>query len=303
MKNNKLYFIHCLSPVHVGTGQGVGLVDMPIIRERITEWPFIPGSSMKGVYREHFHSRQSQRWIEAAFGTSNDEEGNAGAIVLSDSKLLAFPVSSRYGTFAYVTCPLAIKRMIRETEAAGITIPPIDIQQFEQILDIKTDEGDEKALVTRSNKTCSKRYIYLDEFKCIGEQDDSADLDNWVSWLSQQLFSDELSRSMFTERFVLVSDDAFQYFVTMCCETMTRIRISSETKAAEAKALWTEEYLPEESVLYGTVWCDKVYGSSASITPQHLLDALSGDISLQIGGNASVGKGRVCCRYAEGDGR
>lgn len=301
MKNKKMYYIHCLSPLHVGTGQGVGVVDMPIIRERITEWPFVPGSSIKGVHREYFASKQSEQWLEAAFGTSPNEAGNAGSLVLSDSKLLAFPVASGYGTFAYVTCPLAIKRMIRDAAAVGIPIPDVNLHQWEQVLKNRNEADDESAFITSSSVLACKEYIYLDEFKCKKEQDASAGLDTWVDWLSGQLFSDEMSQRIFTERFVLVSDDAFQYFVTMCCEIMTRIRISSDAKIVESGALWTEEYLPVESILYGTIWCDKIHSSSEAITAQSLMKALSGESSLQIGGNISVGKGRVRCRYIEED--
>ena len=37
------------TPMHVGAGSSVGIVDLPIIRERHTDYPVIPGSSLKGV--------------------------------------------------------------------------------------------------------------------------------------------------------------------------------------------------------------------------------------------------------------
>ena len=43
----KLLFIHALSPLHAGTGQGVGIIDQPIAREKATGIPFLPGSSSK----------------------------------------------------------------------------------------------------------------------------------------------------------------------------------------------------------------------------------------------------------------
>ena len=36
----KLLFVHALSPLHAGTGQGVGVVDLPIAREKATN-PFV----------------------------------------------------------------------------------------------------------------------------------------------------------------------------------------------------------------------------------------------------------------------
>jgi CRISPR-associated protein Cmr4 len=48
----RLMFVHALSSLHAGTGQGVGTIDLPIARERATDLPVIPGSSIKGCLRE-----------------------------------------------------------------------------------------------------------------------------------------------------------------------------------------------------------------------------------------------------------
>lgn len=304
--SSRLYFIHCLTPVHIGAGQGVGLVDLPIMRERVTEWPLIPGSSLKGAQKEYF--RQSgtfdDSWLQAAFGKPGDQEGHAGALVLSDSRILTFPVASRYGTFAYVTCPLAIKRMIRDTAAAEIRMYVPNLNEIERKL-----TGQNKVIVgtgsvvagqkiPSANISESKKAVYLDEFHCEAEEDSS--FEQWKRWLADQLFDDNLSKSILAERLVLVSDEAFQYFVTMCCDISPRIRIHSDTKTTVDRALWYEEYLPTESILYGMVWCDKIYASNHQLTEQKLLETLDKEIILQIGGNVSIGKGRVRCRFTQG---
>ncbi|WP_106768719.1 type III-B CRISPR module RAMP protein Cmr4 [Paenibacillus faecalis] len=298
MSNSKLYYLHCLSPVHIGTGQGVGVVDMPIMRERITQWPLIPGSSMKGVQREHFRRlKQPDAWLDAAFGKSGDD-GNAGAFVLTDSRLLAFPVASRYGTFAYVTCPLALKRLYRDAKSTGVYLPDLDLNALESKLGIQSrKQQGESALVTEDSKIDHEQMIHIDEFRCAAIEDQA--FHEWATWMSEELFSDPLSRDMFMERIMLVSDDAFQHFVTMCCEIVPRIRIDKENKTVESGALWTEEYLPVESILYGIVWCDKIHGSSQSITVQQLLGVLSEEMILQVGGNTTVGKGRIRCRFSK----
>jgi len=46
------YFAMALDPIHVGSGrQGLGRVDLPIVREAATNLPIIPGSSICGVTR------------------------------------------------------------------------------------------------------------------------------------------------------------------------------------------------------------------------------------------------------------
>ena len=50
-------------------------------------------------------------------------------------------------------------------------------------------------------------------------------------------------------------------------------------------------------LLAGLVWCDRVYGYSGT-TPQQLMDDYcAGECPLQIGGKASIGKGRVRCCF------
>ena len=52
MPDSAFLFIHAITSVHPGSGTALGHVDLPIQRERHTDWPMIPGSSLKGVLRD-----------------------------------------------------------------------------------------------------------------------------------------------------------------------------------------------------------------------------------------------------------
>ncbi|MBT2288283.1 type III-B CRISPR module RAMP protein Cmr4 [Paenibacillus albidus] len=309
--NSRMYYVHCMSPVHVGAGQGIGIIDMPMIREKVTEWPYLPGSSVKGVHREFFRSgihKQSEKWLDIAFGkpskkkdpkdefNQEPDDGNAGALVMSDAKILAFPVASRYGTFAYVTCPLVLKRFARDTVATGVTMLPLDWAALEKVVE------SEAAIVYPNSKLENsqggKRQVYIDEFNSDAAENESFTI--WTDWLTGQVFgSDTLSATMLKERVLLVSDEAFQYFITMCSEIVPRIRIDQDTGSVESGALWNEEYLPAESLLYGVIWSDGI--PAHAVEKRELLVELPDEAFLQIGGNATVGKGRIRCRYVKGD--
>ena len=45
----RILTIFTRTPLHVGAGASVGAVDLPIVRERHTRFPVIPGTSLKGV--------------------------------------------------------------------------------------------------------------------------------------------------------------------------------------------------------------------------------------------------------------
>lgn len=315
MNNNTLlYFLHCMTPVHVGAGQGVGAIDMPMIREKVTQWPLFPGSSMKGVHRDYFRAKQKldssqektkSSWVDIAFGDSEDQ-GLAGAIVMSDARILAFPVTSQYGTFAYATCPMVLKRLHRDIQAANGENSLLD-----KLIDVTLEDnqawickGSKLVDVSKSDsKADSKeKKLQLDEFTI--DATISSDLTDWTKNISKQLFKDnDNAQTMLVERMVLISDAAFQYFVTMCSEIVARIRISAETKTVERGALWNEEYLPTEALLYGMIWIDEHLSKNPQLGDVGLSQVFEEKAFLQIGGNTTVGKGRVRCSYVRGEGQ
>ena len=47
-------FLYAVSPVHMGAGSAVGVIDNPIQRERHTGHPCFAGSGIKGAVRHGF---------------------------------------------------------------------------------------------------------------------------------------------------------------------------------------------------------------------------------------------------------
>jgi CRISPR-associated protein Cmr4 len=97
--NTKLLFILTRTPLHVGAGVIGGLVDRPVLRERHTGQPVIPGTTLKGVFASEWSASAGEagaaRNPEGAwlFGTSTagEESGVAGAMQFTEARLLAFP--------------------------------------------------------------------------------------------------------------------------------------------------------------------------------------------------------------------
>ena len=125
MSHVALLFLHALSPLHAGTGQGIGAIDLPIAREKATGIPYLPGSSLKGVLRDRA-SAWDRDTLFAVFGpdTENASE-HAGAVQVGDAKLLLLPVRSLYGVFALATSPYLLERFRREALMAGLQPPGV----------------------------------------------------------------------------------------------------------------------------------------------------------------------------------
>jgi CRISPR-associated protein Cmr4 len=117
-------FIYCVSPVHMGAGTAIGLIDNPIQRERHTDYPMIAGSGLKGAVRHRF---QADGWdkdlIARIFGPETNASEYAGAISFGDAQLVAFPVRCTKRAYVYATSPTALARAARTLTPVGATPP------------------------------------------------------------------------------------------------------------------------------------------------------------------------------------
>ena len=281
------YWVHTITPLHVGSGRGLGYIDLPIAREKVTNWPYIPGSSVKGVIADYYNagedSRKNDVMLKAAFGLSDgddysDKGGSAaGALVFTDAHILCMPVRSFYGTFAWITSPFCLKRLARSW---NLNAENINIK----------DRG---ALLPDGSKLCEDNKIYLEDLDLKAEVKSEASA--IAEKIAKAVFADDESwQKIFTERFAVIDDDTFTFLCEAGTEVNARIRIDSETGITKDGALWYEEALPVESILTGNIWCDRVYVKDINITPQDLINKFCNKtLNLQIGGHASTGKGQA----------
>ena len=138
----KPFFMICETPTHVGSGSDLGIVDLPIQRERHTSFPKFESSSLKGALRERFegiYSKNEERVsLQLAFGYDNAHENSAvkdyfekkeedakneiyqaqfsGALAFTDARLLFFPIKSLKGVFALTTSIQVLKKLSRELQ-------------------------------------------------------------------------------------------------------------------------------------------------------------------------------------------
>jgi CRISPR-associated protein Cmr4 len=82
------------------------------------------------------------------------------------------------------------------------------------------------------------------------------------------------------------------------------VQIDDNLKTVVQGALWNEEALPAETILAGLIACDRVYAGGANgVTAGDLINTFATEpLSLQIGGKATVGRGRVRCVFTRAKG-
>jgi CRISPR-associated protein Cmr4 len=281
----RLLFVHALSPLHAGTGHAIGAVDLPIARDRATSHPILPGSTIKGCLRD---AAEGEPWTVGVFGpdTKNASE-HSGSAVFGDANLLLLPVRSIYGTFAWVTCPLALERYRRD--AAG-TVAKEKIPKTTSI-----GKPAQVAITKTSVLKGTARVVFEDlDFEVASDAADMAT--GWASHLGESLFAAAEStwRESFQSRFCIVPDDVFTHLAENATDIVTRVSIDKDSKTVRPGQLWTEESLPTESVLVSLVFVRPPVksGMKAATVVDHLQSLTTRPV--QFGGKATVGRGR--CR-------
>jgi CRISPR-associated protein Cmr4 len=257
----------------------VGLIDLPIARERTTEHPIVPGSSIKGVLRDA--ARDQSADVDAIFGST---EGSASMVRVSDARTLAFPVKSDRGTFAWVTSRYALLRYARDAGEVGFTADEVP-----DVADGKAVTGDGSAVLDGSRVTLDGL-----PYERVAPSDGATKV---LGALARAVFPGEdptnkAWRLFFSERVVIVSDDAFTWLTQTATDVRAHVRIDDKTGTVAKGALWYAETLPPETILAGIVQVGALHKDQ---DPKGAFDLLKNIAAspLQVGGDATTGAGRA----------
>ena len=261
-----LVFYRNETPLHMGTGTELGVVDLPIQREKHTGFPKGEASSIKGTFRSISEHKDY-------FGKESDSEsdqGEPGKICFTDARILFLPVKSS-----------GSKRFENLT---------IKFREWEETLD------DNKIIMIGKNENPGDKKILEDfEFQVQENKELKFPSDFIVSE------KDKYLRNKIQNDIYMVSNDMFSYFCEFSTEVITRIKIG-DNGVVQDGGLFTEEFLPEQTVLYNFVEdmqnCDKnsfaktileEQGEEIKEAESNIFPRVEGMI--QLGGDTTIGKG------------
>lgn len=294
-KTAQLFLLHCQTPLHAGSGEAHSYIDLPIQRERHTRFPKVEGSSLKGAIREAAEEIKgvpvTKAWdvdINRLFGKDENPDSSA-SLGFSDARLLLFPVRSAFGVMAWITCPMVLQKFVKEYNLVHPD-KPLAIDGMPQKL--KDNEVLAGPGIMHDNKIVLEEYLFLSK-----EFEISINQDKPGVWLSNLLFEKESKESVFfQERFAIVSDEVFREFTERFTIVITRNKIDNETGAVAKGALFSVEYLPDESVMYHFVTASDEFTKNPvrKSAAQNMEDFLSLNIKvIQLGGDMTIGKGII----------
>ncbi|AMO56219.1 hypothetical protein GZ77_05245 [Endozoicomonas montiporae] len=262
--------------IHAGGSEAEGAVDLPIQRERHTGWPCIFGSGVKGAMRAKAGNLPDID-LKTVFGPDpkdNNSSDHAGSLLVSDARLLFLPVRSLTGHYRWVCCPALLKRLERDLQRAG-----------REGFSFNIELNDSEVLI---GKKSSAERLYLEEYAF----EVKGSVDETVLAGLQQLLGEEYHKDL-QNKLAIVSDDNFMHLCQAALPVNAHIAIESKTKTVRDGALWYEESLAPDTVMYMTLVAQK--GRSGQMTAQGVMSEITEQLFrepyLQVGGNETTGMG------------
>lgn len=276
--NTALLGLLAETSIHAGAGQMAGVIDLPIQREAHTAWPVVFGSAVKGALRTLAHEQKAP-WLLSVFGpeTANASD-HAGALLVSDARLLLLPVRSLTSHFKWVTCPALLRRLRADLERLGLPAFAADvIPKVEEANTARVPEGAENAL-------------FLEEFRF---ETRVADLSAVIPILAGLMGREDAAAAL-QKQLVVVGDDRFSHLARYATPVNPHVCLDNITKTVKGGMLWYEESLPPDTVLYVGLRAQAARMKGETLTAAEVLDrfvTLFARPYLQLGGNETVGMG------------
>lgn len=294
-------FLYAVSPVHMGAGQAVDVIDNAIQRERHTQHPCFAGSGIKGAVRHAYEvlssntplsdeQRQAlKKQISLLLGPESGSSSlHAGAVGFGDAQLLALPVRSLKGGYVYATCPQALARAQRLLALTGATAawPALTVQDGHALIA-------NKALL-------SGAHLHLEAFQYAAQASEA--LAQTAADIARRALPEGDAYVFFRDKLatdlVLLSDTDFGYFAKNAMLVEPHVRIDPDTGTASDGGLFYTENLPPESLLIAPLMASQTRSGKAE---EHLqadevltkVRALLHGKLLQVGGDATTGRGLV----------
>ncbi len=300
-KKATLMFLYTETSLHAGTGTSLGVVDLPIQREKYTDFPVIQASGIKGAVREwfdfKFKDNADNAKINPTFGPDkigSEESGYAAAITFTDGRILLFPVRSLKAIFAYCTSPAVLQRFQRDAQIAGI---PLNWTVPEPAND-QTVHG-----IKNGCDLIEGNQVLLEEYAFNFQQDPQ--VNSIADWLDKSAIpvgpKYKFWREKVKKSLLVLPDNAFRDFVKFSTEVQARITIDNDTRTVKRGHLFYEEAMPPDSLIYSVVLAhDPVKDDMAKLPDDEAVMKFLREIDgkrVQLGGDATIGRGIVSVRF------
>ena len=274
MSDFRTGYLYSLSPVHCGGEGDIGNV-LDVAREAHTDFPYVPGSSLRGSLRQEVTNLDLSA-ADILFGKELASDGmGVHQVWFGDARLLWVPMRSialngNKNVFSWVSCHSLLRDHAIMSGSTPVSFPEQPV-------------GDQPGTYSVANARVEVSSLSAEIKTALSQQ-----AEHWPGALeSSVLPSWRKSR-------IVLSDADFQILMEHSLWTQVRNKIhESETDddlAGGADIFWTDICIPRDTIFYFS-WGYRLLKYPAVSQAHHdtLKSVLSGLI--QVGGQANVGRG------------
>jgi len=297
-------FLYSVSPVHMGAGSATGIIDNPIQREVHTNHPSLAGSGLKGAIRHAFDALGGDGTrADRLFGPrERDGELHAGAVSFGDAQLVALPVRSRRQGYVYATSPQALARLKRLLTTTGVRpdweVPQLPAGDSERAPALMTDEG----VATLTN---GEGHLDLEVFQFASVTDAGvATIGQWLAAHALNSDQGEYFQQKLARDLVVLDDTDLDHFSRNAMVVEPHVRINDMTGTADEGGLFYTENLPPETLMAAPVMASAERSQEREMDADGVMGQMRTalhDKTVQVGGDATTGRGLVTTRMLEGE--
>ena len=270
MKDFRVGYLYSLAPIHCGSEGDLGNIS-EIAREVHTNFPYIPGSSLRGSLRNEVEEYQSKEIGDRLFGHElTDGKMGIHQIWFGDARLLWVPMRTMSvqgeDVFTWVSCPTLLRdcALISRCSFDGFAALTSAVGSRKDIYMV-ADARVEVAVMTEEQK----QSIELTK--------------NWSSSLGDD------TKSQWQNNRIILPDNDFQVLMEHALWTQVRNVI---TDTGGAGMFWTDVCIPRDTIFY--------YAWGYSVAKKNPIQATDCEVMqeiltglIQVGGQANVGRGWV----------
>ncbi len=278
MSDFRTGYLYALAPIHCGGEGDLGNI-LDIVREVHTDFPYIPGSSLRGSLRWDLNSIDSVI-ADKLFGKELSADGQMGVhqVWFGDARLLWIPMRTmslgNRNVFIWVSCHSLIRdhALLSGLPISDFPIHPVGTQTGNYYV------ADAQLQVSALSKE---------------QRETIALAGNWQASLGNAI------ESTWNHNRIVLADSDFQTLMEHSLWTQIRNKINKsedidneDDSQGGAEIFWTDVCIPRDTILYYP-WGYKLNKTHPIIPSEHdcLMDVITG--LFQIGGQANVGRGWV----------
>jgi CRISPR-associated protein Cmr4 len=270
MKDFRVGYLYSLAPIHCGGEGDLGNIS-EIAREVHTNFPYIPGSSLRGSLRNEIEEYQGKEVGDRLFGQElTDGKMGVHQIWFGDARLLWVPMRTMSvqgeDVFTWVSCPT----LLRDCAL-------ISRRSFDGFANLTSAVGSRK-------DTYMVADARVEVAAMTEEQKSSIELtENWSNSLGDD------TKSHWQNNRIILPDNNFQVLMEHALWTQVR-NVIADTGGADI--FWTDVCIPRDTIFYyawgySVAKTDPIRATDCGVM-QEILTGL-----IQVGGQANVGRGWV----------